>query len=356
MLHLGYLIEQTGNTRGTYLGSGFDLRTDAYGAVRASRGLYVTTHPQPLVGQPLDTGEAQQQIVGAESLLDAMSQASRTHQAGNLDDGYEALKTLTDATGGSAQAAPSGGRTAGGGTGSAKAFKAPVMVFASPSDVALSTQQSVHMASHRQINLVSGRSTHVAIGKSLVAGVADRISLFVQNAGAKLFAAKGKIEVRAHSDNVELTAQKTAKIVSATGNIEVAARQEILLTSGGAYIRIKDGNIEIHAPGKIDIKGAQHSFAGPAQLSYSLPLLPVAATPRMFSQRFDAKPLLGHQFNLPYRQVPYIVRDASGKLVGAGTLDENGFTDRIFTAEQSKLKVYIGDDPWRVFVDSRHSA
>ncbi|QLD47859.1 DUF2345 domain-containing protein, partial [Paraburkholderia fungorum] len=32
---------------------------------------------------------------------------------------------------------------------------------------------------------------------------------------------------------------------------------------GGAYIRIKDGNIEIHAPGKIDIKGAQHAFSGP---------------------------------------------------------------------------------------------
>jgi uncharacterized protein (DUF2345 family) len=186
--------------------------------------------------------------------------------------------------------------------------------------------------------------------------VLDKISLFAQNAGMKLFAAKGKVEIQAHSDNIELTAQKTLKVVSTTEKIEVAAEQEILLTSGGAYIRIKGGDIQIHAPGKIDIKGAQHSFAGPAQQSYPLPPLPVAATPQMYSQRFDAKPLLGHQFDLPYSQVPYTVKDASGKVVGAGTLDENGFTERVFTAEQSKLKVFIGDDPWRVFVDAKHSA
>ncbi|WP_261529527.1 type VI secretion system Vgr family protein, partial [Burkholderia multivorans] len=37
LLHLGYIIDQNGNARGSYLGSGFDLRSDAYGAVRASQ-------------------------------------------------------------------------------------------------------------------------------------------------------------------------------------------------------------------------------------------------------------------------------------------------------------------------------
>ncbi|KWF15108.1 type VI secretion system Vgr family protein [Burkholderia ubonensis] len=356
LLHLGYLIDQSGNMRGSYLGSGFDLKTDSYGAVSAAQGLYVTTYPKPANSQQLDVREAQQQLVSSESVVEVLSQASQTHQAESLSDGHDALKAFTDATRNSVQGALSGGRTAGGGTGSANAFKEPVMLLASPSGVALSTQQSVHVASNRQTNLVSGQSTYIASGKSLVASVAEKISLFVQNAGMKIFAAKGKVEIRAHSDNVELTAQKTAKIISATENIEVAAKQEVLLTSGGAYIRIKDGNIEIHAPGKVDIKGAQHSFAGPAQQPYPLPTLPVAATPQMFSQRFDAKPLLGHQFDLPYSQVPYTVRDASGKVVGAGTLDENGFTDRVFTAAQSKLKVYIGDDPWRVFIESKHSA
>lgn len=145
------------------------------------------------------------------------------------------------------------------------------MLIAGPSGIALSTQESIHIASDQQTNLVSGQSTFITSGKSLVASVAEKISLFVQNAGMKLFAAKGKVEVQAHSDNIELTAQKTVKVLSATENIEAIAKQEILLTSGGAYIRIKDGNIEIHAPGKIDIKGAQHSFAGPARLDEKFP-------------------------------------------------------------------------------------
>ncbi|WCM21160.1 type VI secretion system tip protein VgrG [Paraburkholderia bryophila] len=274
-LHLGYLIAQTDNTRGAYLGSGFDLKSDAYGAVRAGQGLYVTTYPA--TSQPLDARQTTSQLVNSESVLEAMSNASTTHQAESLKDGYDSLKSYTDATQNSVSGSSSGGNTAGGGTGNANAFKEPVMLFGSPSGIALSTQKSVHIASDAQTNLVSGQSTHIATGKSLIASVAEKLSLFVQNAGMKLFAAKGKVEIQAHSDNIELTAQKTVKLLSATEKIEAAAKQEILLTSGGAYIRIKDGNIEIHAPGKIDIKGSQHSFTGPADMSYALPSLPLSA-------------------------------------------------------------------------------
>jgi type VI secretion system secreted protein VgrG len=268
-LHLGYLVDQSGNTRGTYLGSGFDLKSDAYGAVRAGQGLYVTTYPAS--SQPLDARQTTSQLVNSESVLESMSDASTTHQAESLKDGYDSLKSFTDATQNSVSGSSSGGNTAGGGTGSANAFKEPVMLFGSPSGISLSTQKSIHIASDAQTNLVSGQSTHIATGKSLIASVAEKISLFVQNAGMKLFAAKGKVEIQAQSDNIELVAQKTVRVLSATEKIEAAAKQEILLTSGGAYIRIKDGNIEIHAPGKIDIKGSQHSFNGPTQTPYPLP-------------------------------------------------------------------------------------
>ncbi|WP_157662017.1 DUF2345 domain-containing protein, partial [Burkholderia ubonensis] len=271
LLHLGYLIEQNGNTRGAYLGTGFDLRTDAYGAVRAGQGLYVTTHPKQSNSQPLDVREAQQQLVNAEGLLEALSGVSEQHNAGTLKAGHDALKQFADATQSSVAGGASGGRTAGGGTGNANAFKGPVMLFGSPAGIALSTQQSTHVAADQHVNLVSGQSTHIASGKSLVASVKDKLSLFVQNAGMKLFAAKGKVEIQAQSDNLELTAQNAMRILSANERVEIAAKQEILVTCAGAYIRIANGNIEIHAPGKIDVKGSQHSFNGPAQMPYPLP-------------------------------------------------------------------------------------
>ncbi|MED5681962.1 DUF2345 domain-containing protein, partial [Enterobacter hormaechei] len=140
------------------------------------------------------------------------------------------------------------------------------------------------------INLISGQSAHFATGASLIASVKEKISLFAQNTGIKLFAAKGKVEIHSHADNVELTAQKTLKILSATEDIQVATKQEILLTSGGGYIRLKDGNIEIHAPGKIDMKGSQHSFSGPIRREYPLPHLPEGVCPecRLHSAQLKA--------------------------------------------------------------------
>ncbi|MGP3659254.1 type VI secretion system Vgr family protein [Burkholderia gladioli] len=333
LLHLGYLIDQSGNTRGGYLGSGFDLRTDDYGAVRASRGLYVTTHAGSAGSQPLDVREARQQLVSAESVIEAMSQASQTHQAESLMNGHDALKKFTDATQNSVPGAQAGGRTAGGGTGNANVFKSPVMLVASPSGIALSTQESVHVSSDEQTNLISGQSTFIASGKSLVASVAEKISLFVQNAGMKLFAAKGKVEIQAHSDDIELSAQKTVKVLSATEKIEVAAQQEILLTSGGAYIRIKDGNIEIHAPGKVDVKGASHAFTGPTQLHTNLGAFKPTAGP--YDEALQFKDELGK----PLPNLDHLLQ-MRGDLMKTVASDQ-GSISRVFSQSPDPIQAYL---------------
>jgi type VI secretion system secreted protein VgrG len=272
-LHMGYLIAQNGNERGGYLGSGFDLKSDAFGAVRAGQGMYLSTHPAAAgASQPLDVRDANTQLDQSESVIQSLSQASEAHQAESLNDGYDSLKSIATATRDRVSGAmASGGNTAGGGTGSANGFAQPIMLFAAPAGIAMSTQESMHIAASTHVNLVSGQTAHIASGKSLLASVRETLSLFVQNAGMKLFAAKGKVEIQAHDDNIEMTAQKTLKILSATADVQAAAKQEVLLTAGGAYIRLKDGNIEIHAPGKVDIKGAQHSFSGPARLAQQFP-------------------------------------------------------------------------------------
>jgi len=336
-LHLGYLIEQTGNTRGGYLGSGFDLKSDAYGAIRAAKGLYVSTHPGTgSAVQQLEARQAQQQLVNAESVLEALSDASTTHQAASLKDGRDALKAFTEATQDSVSGATSGGRTAGGGTGNANAFRQPVMLFAGPAGIALSTQQTAHIAADEQLNIVSGQSAHIATGKSLIASVAERISLFAQHAGMKLFAAKGKVEIRAHADNVELTAQKTVKLLSATEKIEMAAKQDILLTSGGAYIRISGGNIEIHAPGKIDIKGSQHSFNGPTQGNYDMPVLPKGD----LHNRLELN--LADDSLKPIPNAPYKVMFENGGVM-SGKLDANGYAV-LHDVPPGPVKAFFGED------------
>jgi type VI secretion system secreted protein VgrG len=338
-LHLGYLINQAGNSRGSYIGSGFDLSSDAYGALRAGQGLYVSTHP--VSGQPLDAREASNQLTSSGGILGAASQASEASQAESLKDGQDALKSFTDATQHNASGATSGGGvTAGGGTGTANAFAQAVMLFAAPAGIALSTQKSAHVASDQHINLVSGQSTHIATGKSLIASVTNRISLFVQNAGMKLFAAKGKVEVQAHADNVEVTAQKSLLLASVTDKIQAAAQQEVLLTSGGAYIRIKGGDIEIHAPGKIDIKGAQHSFSGPTRMDVTNPAFKDMPTRRLTLNTMASPSAT----NIVPVGMPYKLY-ADGALVKQGVFDKTGQLpiDHQLTTQKYTLELANGD-------------
>jgi type VI secretion system secreted protein VgrG len=194
------------------------------------------------------------------------------------------------------------------------------MWMTSAAGMGLSTQQSTHIAAEEHLNLVSGKSTHIASGKSLVASVAEKISLFARNAGMKLFAGKGKVLIQAHSDGIELTAQKMVKMVSAVETVEIAAKEEILLTSGGAYVRIKDGNIEIHAPGTVDIKGSLRSFGGPTHLSKVMPTFP--GSEAAYDQAFIAH---WHGTDIPAAGVRYQIF-SNGNLLADGITNERGET------------------------------
>ncbi|MEI7290589.1 type VI secretion system Vgr family protein [Paraburkholderia tropica] len=336
-LQLGHLIAQSANSRGAYLGSGFDLKSDAFGAVNAGQGLYVSTYAKSATSQQLDVSEAKTQLESAQETIDAQSQASEKHQAESLEDGAQALKTFASATQSTqstqqgASGSASGGNTAGGGTGSANAFTEPVMLMASPSGIALSTQDSAHVAAKEQITFVSKQSTHVAAGKSLLASIGEKLSLFAQTAGMKLFAGKGKFEIQAQSDNIEVTAQKTLRLISAASKVELAANEEIFLTSGNAYIRIKGGNIEIHAPGMVDIKGASHSLSGPTNLAYTLP---------KFSPAYQARYVLkGQADGLPMPQHAYSLKLGSGRAL-SGKTNDLGETVRVYTSNAQSVNLH----------------
>jgi type VI secretion system secreted protein VgrG len=291
-LNLGYLIHQNGNHRGSFRGTGFELRTDAYGAIRANEGLFLTSWGQiGASGDQLDLTPARQQIQSAWQLTDTLSQSAQDHNADGLqasaylkqagedaDDTYGTSEQLTDSDqSNAAGASDSGGR------GEAARMKAPWLHLASPAGITMSTPESTHLAQGKSLSVATGEDVNIATGKSLVASISEALSLFVQKAGIKLFAAKGKVEVQAQGDAMELTAQKDLKITSTEGRVEINAANGILLASGGGYIRIEGGDVQVHGPGTIDVKGAQHTFAGPASLDVPMPELPEGACETQFA-------------------------------------------------------------------------
>jgi type VI secretion system secreted protein VgrG len=282
-LNLGYLIHQNGNHRGAFRGTGFELRTDAYGAIRANQGLYLTSWGQlGASGDQLNLTPAKQQLDSAWQLTDSLSQSAQDHNADTLnakdnlkqagDDADDTYGTSEELTGSDQNSAS--GASDSGGRGEAPRMKAPWLHMASPAGITLSTPESTHLAQGHSLSVASGEDVNIATGKSLVASISETLSLFVQKAGIKLFAAKGKVEVQAQGDAMELTAEKNLKITSTEGWVKINAANGILLGSGGGYIRIEGGNVDVHGPGKIDVKGVQHAFGGPTSLDAPMPELP----------------------------------------------------------------------------------
>jgi uncharacterized protein (DUF2345 family) len=93
--------------------------------------------------------------------------------------------------------------------------------------------------------------------------------------GIKMFAAKGKVEIQAQSDNIEIIADQVLKLISAKKSIEIAAAEEILLTAKGSYIKINGNGIEHGTLAGFTVYSASKSFTGPKSLPYALPRLPI---------------------------------------------------------------------------------
>ncbi|POD73694.1 Rhs element Vgr protein [Pseudomonas syringae group genomosp. 3] len=334
------MIDQRGNNRGGLRGTGFELRTDAYGALRAQQGLYLSTWKRSgAQGAQIDASEAKQQLKNSEQRVKTLSDTAQQHNALPMQEGLDSLTQLNsdaDVTYDSDDGAPSqgpgeqqrnGGDTAwairSGGRGKTPGYQQPLLIASSPADIATATPKSTHVHSGKHLTLSTGEDVSIASGKSLLASVAQSISLFAQNAGAKLFAAKGKIELQAQSDAMELTAQQKVMITSTAAGIEIAAQEGILLTSGGGYIRIKDGDIEIHAPGTIDIKGAKKTLSGPTQLNRNHPAWPESSVTQALTF-YAGQTNAGS--SSAWAGMPYKLRDGVS-VVKQGVMDKTGAID-----------------------------
>ena len=173
----------------------------------------------------------------------------------------------------------------------------------------------------------------------------------------ELIAAQGKVQMQAQHGDIEVTADKDVTIASCKNTITIAAKEEILLTSGGGYIRIKGGNIEVHCPGKVSVKGATHLLAGPDSMNMQMPQFPQSAPPGSpYSLQVDLSDVIGmnpDQKNA-IEGVPYEFRKRDGSLLFSGTTDTQGDTGRLYTMQPEECYLYVGDGEWELSMDGTH--
>ncbi|MCA3844731.1 MAG: DUF2345 domain-containing protein, partial [Burkholderia sp.] len=216
----------------------------------------------------------------------------------------------------------------------------PILLLASPKGVGLTTPTSVHVHAGENTTMSAGKDVNIAVGKGFVMNAVERVSLLAYKLGMKLIAARGKLEIQAQQDGIDLIAAKGIQVTSTSDSIRISAQKDILLTSGGAYIRLSGGNIEIHAPGAVDIKGDQHSFSGPARYDGKAPPLPKSI---VNDEQFVLKDEASGKI-MPF--APYRIEGDSGEVLARGVTDAEGKTVRVFTGTRTHgLKMFHeGDD------------
>ena len=230
-LNLGHLVNAEREQRG----DGFELRTDSWGAIRAGKGLFITTDKQDKAGgDVLAMEEAVAQLKQAQQLTESLKEAAKIAKAELAD--LQTQKILLSDT--------------------LHELKQSALLVSSPEGIAHTSPKSIQLSSGENIIATAQKSADFSIAKKFTVAAGEIISLFAQKLGIKIFANQGKISIEAQHDEMSLDALKDLSISSHDGKVIIKAKKEIILTSGGGYIRIADGSVECAAPDKIIERGA----------------------------------------------------------------------------------------------------
>ncbi|MFJ9534690.1 type VI secretion system Vgr family protein [Herbaspirillum sp. NPDC101396] len=248
-LNLGHLVDSQKQARG----AGAELRTDGHVAIRGGKGVFLSADTQPgAQGHQLDMQTA---IANLETSLEqtyALTQATKSAQAIAAD--YDQQKALLNDT--------------------LKQLRQVGIVLSAPAGIALASGADLQVSSRGHLIATAGGNADISVMKRFTVAAGGLVSLIAHKLGMKLFAAKGKVDIQAQSDEIHLISDKNMFVTSANGKVEINAKEEILLKCGGSYIRITASGIEDGTPGASVVKAGSHGRPGPTSLPQTLPVLP----------------------------------------------------------------------------------
>ena len=247
-LNLGHLVDGGKQPRG----EGFELRTDSYGAIRAGKGIFITADAQMKAqGQQLAMEPATSLLKGALNLIAGWESVTQTHR--NFSPDMDTLKQFVE---------------------KADQIKKPVLLMEAPEGIGSVTPESILLHSGNGLYMQSIGEVSIASEQRLAVNASQAISLLSRQEGVRLVSAKGPLNIESHSDILSLTSLQDVNVQSTQGHLQLTAKNGITIGCGGAYIRLTpQGEIEIHGPGLLSLKG-QHNLQGPASEDFQLPDLP----------------------------------------------------------------------------------
>ncbi|MDU9393623.1 type VI secretion system tip protein VgrG [Pseudomonas sp. zfem002] len=311
-LNLGHLVDSGGSKRG----EGFELRTDDWGVLRAGKGILITAEEQSKAqGIQLAMNDAIAQLNSALTLARTLAVAAQTAKLTSND--VESLDRLSTAL-----------------TDLAK----PGILMQAPEGIGLLSPENICLASTAEsVSVVAENNTDITVGRDFTVLAREAVALLAKNADMQLKAAQGKVELFAQNNRLHALAKNDVKIESVAGRVEITAPQELVLNCGGAFIRLKDGNIELGAPGNIYLKASHVQTQGAATL---------ATPPTQLPSGYSGIYTLNDEEGVPQPFARYRITTQQGEVFD-GITNKEGKTVSVNTAMPGGMKLEpVEDEGW----------
>ncbi|HGM6730685.1 TPA: type VI secretion system Vgr family protein [Stenotrophomonas maltophilia] len=276
VISMGHLRHLQHNFRGSLRGRGFELRSDAWGAVRATAGLWLDSMqrsaatPAGLRAAPVAL--LRQTLVLAHSFDEAARQQRTVRLRGPAIEGNGAsvLQTLADSVAASQRL--QGADEDIPATGSA------VLGLSAPAGICQVAGQAIQLGVGHSTLLASGGSSAVTVAGHgrwqcrQAIGVLAGATRNPGSAGLSVVAGQQVLDMQAQADAVHLQARAGLLAASQQGEVQLAAGNTLhIATAGGASITLADGHLRVSCPGTLTIKAGNRHFTGPVQELFPLP-------------------------------------------------------------------------------------
>ncbi|QNA99212.1 type VI secretion system Vgr family protein [Massilia sp. Se16.2.3] len=364
-LNLGYLIQQApgSSTRGAYRGSGFELRTDAWGVVRGGEGVLLSTSARACQGcgvpsTQMDTLEAVSMLKGAQALGKTLFDAATQQGALSSKDAEKAQRAFIEqidpkakgkyagAVGGQQALKSRAGSRELDGAGPVEKFGSALVLMDSAAGINWATPASTVLYAGQQLAWTTQSDLHLSAAHTVSSVAGSAASLFTHAGGIQAIAANGPVSLQAHTDGLEILADKEITVISVNDCIEIKAKEKIVLQAGQSAITLEGGDITFACPGKFSVKGGKHLFDQGAKQSAEFPHFPEAGAKLNNFIALNYRDASGE----PMAGVGYKIKFAEGVVI-SGTLDQAGnarhdnVPEKPISAEYEE-RTPLPDPPW----------
>ncbi|OBY74173.1 type VI secretion system Vgr family protein [Acinetobacter gyllenbergii] len=315
-LNLGNLSHPKDKPESEGRGEGFELRTDDWGGIRAPKGILITTESASNAsGNQLDRPHLQQNIEKFLATNSAIKEAAKGHQTTEPElEFQESLKTELPQWN--------------------ESDSTPYIAIDAKDSIILDADKGIVAQAKENIDLSSERNVQIFSGRGFLANVLDKISLFAKAAGIKIKAGQGPIEIEAQADSMKIASQELMHVYAINDFVKVESGKGILIASGGGYIKIEGGNIDIVCPGKISLKAGQVQVMSGSTLSTDL-----AAMPKL-QMDYDELFVLRNKAGKAMPNMKYRIKTEDGKTI-EGVTDSEGKTEKVTSLSMTKAVITL---------------